>query len=684
VRFVLLLDGLNEFDQAYAATGRTAVRRHVRENAHHIVHLTCRTADFDPAVQSDPVTAVVPDASIWIVQPLADAIRHWDAQEGHSDVRDYLRQHLGAQAGRRLYERIHADDRLREAALIPLLLWMIKEVGGDGGGDLPADRGGLLRSFVETALHRHEVPVAEQDAVMRSLAAFGWRLQAARRLVGDALELDAALREGCCVAGDDPVTTRRYLQRSGLLLRAGADRHRLLHQLLQEYAAAADFVRQPDCANRLSVLARDDWQRELCILALWLHPALQTPAYLLGVLGDPAIDLRVRVAAGEILARVGDPRLKETPPQDLPKRSAPPRVIEPAMVTIPAGVAVLGGEDPEGYDHELPAHPVPVAAFALAVHPVTNAEYACFMAAGGYDDATLWTPAGQTWLEGKGSLDAETEAVYRNFYRALAQDAEVFIARLRQAGQAIDDAMADGFRQVAAEMSEDEFVQMYTEAIWNEQRREPVWWDDSRFNGLNQPVVGVNWYEAMAYAAWLARVTGKAYRLPTEAEWEWAARRGTRRYAWPGAWDASRCNWSGSRLNRPAPIGLFPHGATPDGLHDLAGNVYEWTASLYRPYPYVAADGREAADAGGLRVMRGGSWYTGQSQVRGGYRYGSDPGDRVQRPGVSPRQDSLLRLLSAVGCWLSPVAPPKAAIKFFWERNYGCCPLHYKAPIHKD
>src|SRR5690606_26670070 len=105
VRFVVLLDGLNEFDQSERARGLHALRGHVVENAHHTVHVTCRTADFDPAVQSDPVAAPVPGAGLWVVQPLADAIRHWDDAEGHSDVRDYLRRHLGERAGKRLWDR---------------------------------------------------------------------------------------------------------------------------------------------------------------------------------------------------------------------------------------------------------------------------------------------------------------------------------------------------------------------------------------------------------------------------------------------------------------------------------------------------------------------------------------------------------------------------------------------------
>jgi formylglycine-generating enzyme required for sulfatase activity len=175
--------------------------------------------------------------------------------------------------------------------------------------------------------------------------------------------------------------------------------------------------------------------------------------------------------------------------------------------------------------------------------------------------------------------------------------------------------MAHFWEHLPERMSEDDFVEWYGGAV-GERRRAPALWGDGRYNQPTQPVVGVNWYEALAYAEWLSRVTGAGYRLPTEAEWEWAARRATRRFPWEGEWDASRCNWSGSRLNRPAPVSVFPHGSTPDGLHDLAGNVFEWTASLYRPYPYESGDGREDPLADGVRVLRGGSWYTGSSQVR--------------------------------------------------------------------
>jgi formylglycine-generating enzyme required for sulfatase activity len=246
---------------------------------------------------------------------------------------------------------------------------------------------------------------------------------------------------------------------------------------------------------------------------------------------------------------------------------------------------------------------------------VTNAEFACFIDAGGYDDPSLWTVGGQAWLRGEGKIDPETEQQIREFYRYFSRDVEAYIAETKRT-MAMDDALADNRRWWATHGTEDRYVQAYAKHNLGGQRRQPYFWHDGRYNRPTQPVVGVNWYEAMAYAVWLARVTGQGYRLPTEAEWEWAARRSTRRYPWGDEWDGSRCNWRGSGLNAPNPVGVYPHGVTKDGLHELAGNVYEWTLSLYRDYPYIPEDGREDTDVEGLRVARGGSWYHDRDVVR--------------------------------------------------------------------
>jgi formylglycine-generating enzyme required for sulfatase activity len=142
----------------------------------------------------------------------------------------------------------------------------------------------------------------------------------------------------------------------------------------------------------------------------------------------------------------------------------------------------------------------------------------------------------------------------------------------------------------------------------------------------NHPVVLVSWHDAVAYCNWLAEVTGKPYRLPSEAEWEKGARGSDGRiYPWGNQWDAKRCNTYEGGKGDTTPVGAYPHGASTYGLLDMAGNVWEWTRSVYKDYPYVSGDGREDLESGGSRVVRGGSWFDIQRLVRCAYRYRHDP-----------------------------------------------------------
>ncbi|MBK8185562.1 MAG: SUMF1/EgtB/PvdO family nonheme iron enzyme [Candidatus Competibacteraceae bacterium] len=162
----------------------------------------------------------------------------------------------------------------------------------------------------------------------------------------------------------------------------------------------------------------------------------------------------------------------------------------------------------------------------------------------------------------------------------------------------------------------------------------PAFWNDDAFNNPAQPVVGVCWYEARAYCAWLSAQAGQPFRLATEAEWEAAARGPLRlRYAYGDEFDATLCNAFETHVRRTTPVGVFPGGETPDELIDLTGNSWDWTGSLYQPYPYVAADGRE--DPAGLarRVVRGGAWDDDQANARAACRYGSAPGNRGDNVG---------------------------------------------------
>jgi formylglycine-generating enzyme required for sulfatase activity len=138
----------------------------------------------------------------------------------------------------------------------------------------------------------------------------------------------------------------------------------------------------------------------------------------------------------------------------------------------------------------------------------------------------------------------------------------------------------------------------------------PAFWTDPRFADPAQPVVGVTWDEAMAFCDWLTRETGRGHRLPTEAEWERAARGGLegRRYPWG---DEPAARWFGERpgpLLAPPRVGQGPVNGF--GLTDLAGVVHEWCRDWYAPDAYATAPvrGPLGPAEGARRVSRGGAW----------------------------------------------------------------------------
>jgi formylglycine-generating enzyme required for sulfatase activity len=148
------------------------------------------------------------------------------------------------------------------------------------------------------------------------------------------------------------------------------------------------------------------------------------------------------------------------------------------------------------------------------------------------------------------------------------------------------------------------------------------------------PVVNVSWYDAMAYCEWLSAVTRKQIALPGEAQWEKAAR-GTdgRKYPWGDEWDRARCNSDEFELSETTPVGILPSGASRYGCLDMAGNVWEWTRSLYKERPYGPTDGRRNLEAKGARVLRGGAFYSDRWDVRCAYRGWSQPGSGSRSSG---------------------------------------------------
>jgi iron(II)-dependent oxidoreductase len=221
--------------------------------------------------------------------------------------------------------------------------------------------------------------------------------------------------------------------------------------------------------------------------------------------------------------------------------------------------------EPWALDNERPAHLVDVPAFFLDRAPVTNARYQEFIDAGGYDDRRWWSASG--W------------------------------AHRKQAG-------------LTAPMH---------------------WHGDGTYTRFgarvpivaDEPVVHVCWYEAEAFATWAGK------RLPTEAEWEKAARYDlatgrSRRYPWGDEDPASAHANLGQRHLAPAPVGAYPAGASPHGVQQLIGDVWEWTSSDLHGYPGFAAfpyrEYSEVFFGNEYKVLRGGSFGTDATACRGTFR----------------------------------------------------------------
>ncbi|MDR2988753.1 MAG: ergothioneine biosynthesis protein EgtB [Nocardiopsaceae bacterium] len=264
--------------------------------------------------------------------------------------------------------------------------------------------------------------------------------------------------------------------------------------------------------------------------------------------------------------RTGEPVLSAPPPSP-----APADVLRlPAEVHVPGGAFTMGtSTEPWALDCERPAHEVDVPSFYLDTAPVTNASFAEFIADGGYARESLWNPAG--WA-----------------YRQKADLTAPLFWNQGGAGQ------------------------------WLRRRfgvTEPV--------PPAEPVMHVCWYEADAYARWAGR------RLPAEAEWEKAARfdpatRRSRRYPW-GDEDPStdRANLGQHHL-QPAPAGSYPDGAAPSGARQLIGDVWEWTASDFLPYPgfraYPYKEYSEVFFGPDYKVLRGGAFSADPVACRGTFR----------------------------------------------------------------
>ena len=399
-------------------------------------------------------------------------------------------------------------------------------------------------------------------------------------------------------------SVRRY---SNLLIERGAGRYGFIHLTFEEMLAARGLVR----------LGQQNFDKMLAIIRqhhadpAWRETILLTTGVWWLVREDPeragamARDLMKQghdgvLLAGACLEDAGEQGLTRAIKQEVwdallvanHNRSLPPTVQRDAgfslgrtgwahndlekFIHIHAG-QFLYGDNKRTVMVEQP--------FAMAKYPVTNLQYKRFIDADGYNRPEFWSEDGWGWRTG--TYDSKTKG----------DDKKLWLANRPP-----------------------------------EIRSEPFFWHDTKWNNPLAPVVGVSWFEAEAYCHWLATGRGKPFRLPTEEEWERAARHTDGRdYPWGNnatsgqlnCWDFwggpddmdFRAKWLGEDYEFASTtiVGQFPEGNSYAGLSDMSGNVWEWTMSWHDT-------------AKSYRVLRGGGWNNDLRYVRCATRSAKPPG----------------------------------------------------------
>lgn len=690
---LFLLDGLDEVPEADRR--RQCLLQAIQDLAGNLPEKSRVLLTARPYAYADPKWRL-PKFGLLALAPFDEGQVLRFVNRFYQAVRSVMGWDAATAGGRatRLAGAIRQKPYLADLASRPLLLTLMSTLDSSRG-KLPEDRADLYEESVKLLLSRwqrgREVrndqgQIDWEPSISKALGIGEDRIRAAlEKLAYLTHEIQATDADRTDESADIPRSRVlevfagvvpedlnadvliRYLEhRSGLLLGRRENVYSFPHRSFQEYLAACHLASvEQDFAGRIRALltADPDWWREVFLLGVgkirlgslggavgvvgallpaevkytkkpteadWQIAALAGQAllelrlaerapgevrfdaltdrvrrWLVRIVEDGRLAPRRRLEAGDVLGALGDPRF-DSRFLHLPAffHGRPEPFL--GFVEVPAGPFRMGSEpdDREAWADERPAHTLDLPRFWIARYPVTNAQYRHFLAEGGYDREEFWTQQGWAWRNG-----AEPDfSPLKNF-------------------------------------SDQDWVRRYKEwVLARKDRSQPFFSEDPQWGTPTRPVVGVTWFEAMAFARWLdARLralrpdlipSGYVIRLPTEAEWEKAARgpQGLR-WPWGNDWKEDRANSSELDLGETSPVGVFPKGRSPCGALDLAGNVWEWTHSLWgmdilKPdfgYPYRAGDGREQEDADGARVLRGGSWCNLRGTARGACRDWSVP-----------------------------------------------------------
>jgi len=513
----------------------------------------------------------------WI-QAGASEVEFWSVSKPEECGQAYSKTTL---AEDELWSRHIPNPRsLVRLAANPFLLTMLFKVWRSSKGELPANRGELFGRFIDSLLWREgllEDPnarrrTADGGRLLAGLTELAWRLQRVRIDEGKGESGDfGVLTVTSRAAALDALGDEHLLKKAvdGTLLE-GDDEIRFRHQLLQEYFTAQALQgRMPTLAAGQLWPPDRWWERsgweEAAVLLAGFHPAGNAEVIRWLAKAQPEVAAQCLLQSG-VEPADKENLLGEWQKAWLPLLTDVKREPRPeARAAIGRALGRLGLDNRKGV---------------------------------GVRDGIPEID----WVPEIDSVKAE------RFY----------ISRYL-----VTNAQYDAFLQAEDGYEDDRWWKGLTDP--NRERRQPSWSEG------NHPRETVSWHEAMAFCAWLSHKLGYEVRLPAEHEWERAARGAEgREYPWGEGYKTGYANiyeiWEQKGrhyLRRTSPVGMYPQGASPEGVLDLAGNVWEWCLNEYEKPERTQRSGT------GSRVLRGGSWYYNHVSARAAFRIHPHPDLRV-------------------------------------------------------
>lgn len=506
-----------------------------------------------------------------------------------------------AEQTRQLLEAIENNPRIRDLAINPLMLTVIAMVHRDRV-KLPDRRAELYAEAVDVLLGKWEeakgvqevaiVPGQSFDAGDRKLLlqSVALHMHESQRKEIDLDELRLLLHSLFAERVRDEhqvaATVERFLQvieeRTGLLVARGEGIYAFSHLTFQEYLAALAVADQQDYIEYSLQRSADPWWREVILLeAGYLSTQGQDRTSRL----IRAIAERVEepapyhnlVLAAECLRDVGSGRVQGNLEQEVQRKlrlgvETPPSMASRWLGGITIRGNLLPGASPRDWIHQR----------SRAMEALVQIGAAYWITFTG-EPEWITIPAGEFWIGGSGYFDSKP----------------------------VRSASLESFAIARSPITNAQYS-LFTQSM---NYRTPEHWEEKLppKTHASHPVVNVCWHDALAYCDWLSQKTSKRVMLPSEAQWERAARGNLdkRIYPWGEKFDVTRCNTIEAGIGTTTPVGIFPEGASTEGCLDMVGNVWEWTLDQWRDsLPDI--DNDYQLDTINYLTIRGGSFaYTG-------------------------------------------------------------------------